>query len=87
MSGKKPRATRVRTGNPPGLLARVLFPRGKGRETGCKPRVGGLPKSTQFWHGGDLHGEFAGIPLGIWAAKVGLRDIQPYSRKPVRSGI
>ena len=63
-------------GNPPGLLARGLFPRGKRRETGCEPPVGGLPKSIKIWPGGDWLGEFAGIPPGIWAAKGALKEIR-----------
>ena len=59
-------------GNPPGLLARGLFPREKRRETGYEPRVGGLPKSIKIWPGGDWLREIAGIPPEIWTAKVAL---------------
>ena len=46
----------VATGNPPGLTSRGFLPRGKRREAGCDPRMGGLPKCAKIWPGGDWHG-------------------------------
>jgi hypothetical protein len=66
-------------GNPPGRTSRGFLPRGKLREAGCDPRLGGLPKGAQIWpkggwHRADWPREKAGIPPGNWAAKVGLRE-------------